>query len=129
MKNLPKVWIQVAFNDQFFQTIKKYKMAVVVHTCNHNFLGGWDQEACSLRSAWAKMFISLHLNRKSWSWWYELALPATVGSINRRMVVQSDPGQKRDIISQNKTKQYTDLKRAGGLAHAPEYLPSWSPEF
>jgi hypothetical protein len=33
-------------------------------TCNPSFLGGWDQEDCGSRQAWAKKQGRYHLNRQ-----------------------------------------------------------------
>jgi hypothetical protein len=42
-------------------------------------LGGWDQEAHSLKPAQAKSSQD-HISTKSWSWWYPPVIPATQGA-------------------------------------------------
>jgi hypothetical protein len=36
-----------------------------------------------------KKFVRLHLNGKSWAWWHICVIPARLGNINRRMVIQA----------------------------------------
>jgi hypothetical protein len=49
---------------------------------------------------WPKPVIQLHwkmrphLNRKSWASWHMSVIPATAGSINRKIIVQADQGKK-----------------------------------
>jgi hypothetical protein len=66
-----------------------------------------------------KKFARPCLNRKSWVWWCEPVIPATAGIRNRRIVVQTGPGKKRDPIS-----KITRAKRAGGVTQGIESLAS-----
>jgi hypothetical protein len=31
---------------------------------------------------------------KSWAWWYKPVIPVTIGSLNRKMLVQGELGKK-----------------------------------
>jgi hypothetical protein len=46
-----------------------------------------------------KKLMTPQLNRRSWIWWYRPVNPSTIGSINRRIIVQVCPGTKQDPAS------------------------------
>jgi hypothetical protein len=58
----------------------------VSHACNPSYLGGGDQEDHGSRPD------------KKLAWWQIPVVPATAGSINRRIAVQVSLGKKQDPI-------------------------------
>jgi hypothetical protein len=57
--------------------------------------------------------------KKNWAWWYASIIPATAGSINRRIMDQASLGEKaRPSLKNNQSK------RAGDIAHGVECLSS-----
>jgi hypothetical protein len=94
---------------------KNFKQSLpdmVSQVCNSNYLGGGDWEDHGSRLAWGK---SLQEPISQSNVWYgDIHAPvilAMQGSTNRRIMVQSGPGIKRDPIS-----KITNTKRAGGTA-------------
>jgi hypothetical protein len=55
-----------------------------MQSCNPSYLGSWDLEDHSSRSARPKSSGDPHLEGQSWAWWHMPVIPATAGSINRR---------------------------------------------
>jgi hypothetical protein len=55
-----------------------------------SYSGGWDQEDCSSRPAWATKSLWDPISiEKTWVWWLMPIIPALMGSINRKIMVQA----------------------------------------
>jgi hypothetical protein len=50
-------------------------------------------------TACAKMFVSPHLNRKTWAQWCTSVISATAGNMTKRISIPLHPGKKLDDIS------------------------------
>jgi hypothetical protein len=65
-----------------------------------------------------KKFARPHFKNKQ-VWWHAFVLPVTVGSINRKTVVQASLEKKRGYLC-----KITKTKRFGYMAQVVEHLPS-----
>jgi hypothetical protein len=77
--------------------------------------GGWDLEHLHSVQPTQKTLWNPILKEKSWAWWYTFVIPATSGSINRRIMVQIGLGKKQEPIS-----KLTIAKRAESVTQAIE---------
>jgi hypothetical protein len=75
-------------------------------------------EDCGLRPGRAKSPQNPISTVKTWAWWCIALIPATAGSINRRIAVHASLGKKQDSIS-----KITIAKRAGGVVQVVQHLP------
>jgi hypothetical protein len=58
--------------------------------------------------------------KKKLAWWHMAVIPATTGSINRRIIIKTSPGKKKC----KPISKITRAKRAGGMTQVVEHMPS-----
>jgi sortase (surface protein transpeptidase) len=73
----------------------------VVHTCNPTHFKGRDWEDHSSRTAWEKMFVRPHLNKKKLGMVVCTCYPNYAGRANRRIIVQGQSKQKYETSKNN----------------------------
>jgi hypothetical protein len=103
----------------YWKRVIRFFLGVVAHTCNPSYSGDLYRVDCSSRSAWAKSSQDpISINKKAGYSGLFLNL-RHMGSINRRIAIQTSPGIKEDPIS-----NITKTKRPGSMAQVVEQLSS-----